>query len=97
MLTDTQQKFLEASKKFEDMKKEYKIAKEELQGLMVEIGVDSELFQDLETLLVYRIIKPTGTFVNFPLVGYERTKILGTTERASLSKKDAEAAGFTLT
>lgn len=94
-MTDAQQKFLEISKRYETLKEEMKALKPTLQELMTEIGVDS-IFQDPETMLVYKIEVPKGTFISFDPISYVRTKKVGE-DKGSLSKKDAEAAGFTLT
>lgn len=94
MNTDAQNKFLELSKRYEVLKEEMKALKPTLQELMTEIGVDS-MFQDSTTGLVYRIEIPTGTYVSFDPISYSRTKKVGE-DKGSLSKKDAEAAGFVL-
>lgn len=95
MNTDAQNKFLELSKRFETLKEEMKALKPTLQELMTEIGVGT-MFQDSDTGLVYRIEVPTGTYISFDPITYSRTKKVGE-DKGSLSKKDAEAAGFTLT
>mgnify|MGYP001557962652 CR=1 FL=1 len=93
-MTDAQQKFLEISKKYEALKEEMKGLKPLLQELMTEIKVGT-FFQDPETMLVYKIVIPTGTFISFDPISYDRTKKEIET-KGSLSKKDAEAAGFVL-
>ena len=93
-MTDAQAKFLEISKRYETLKEEMKALKPTLQELMTEIGVDA-MFQDSETGLVYRIEVPTGTYISFDPITYARTKKVGE-DKGSLSKKDAEAAGYTL-
>ena len=93
-MTDTQIKFLEISKRIEVLKEEMKALYPTLDELMTEVGV-GEIFQDPETMLVYQVIVPKGTFIPFNPIGYVRTKKIGET-KGSLSKKDAEAAGFTL-
>jgi hypothetical protein len=51
------------------------------------------LFQDEITGLVYKVVKPSGTFVHYRDLDYVRTAKNG--ERAgSLSKKEAESNGF---
>lgn len=95
MNTDAQNKFLELSKRFETLKEEMKALKPTLQELMTEIGVGT-MFQDSDTGLVYRIEVPTGTYISFDPITYSRTKKAGE-DKGSLSKKEAEAAGFTLT
>jgi len=93
-MTDQENKFLELSKQYEALKTQMKELKPQLHGLMEEIGVNNYI-QDPETMLVYKVVRPTGTFISFDQIGYDRTK---TTEekRGSLSKKEAEEAGFTL-
>ncbi len=93
-MTDAQQKFLEIAKRYEVLKEEMKALKPTLQDLMTEIGV-GEMFQDPSTGLVYKIEVPTGTYISFDPINYVRTKKAGET-KGSLSKSDAEAAGFTL-
>jgi predicted transcriptional regulator len=93
-MTDAQQKFLEISKRYETLKEEMKALKPTLLELMTDIGVDT-MFQDSDTDLVYKIVVPTGTFITFDTIAYNRTKKVGE-DKGSLSKKDAEAAGFTL-
>ena len=93
-MTDAQAKFLEISKRLEILREEVKALKPTLEELMLEIGVGS-MFQDTETMLVYLIEEPTGTFITFDKVAYKRTKKVGEV-KGSLSKSDAEAAGFTV-
>ena len=93
-MTDAQQKFLELSKRYEALKEEMKTLKPTLQELMTEIGIGT-MFQDSDTMLVYKIVVPTGTYISFDTISYDRTK-KETEAKGSLSKKDAEAAGFTL-
>lgn len=94
MLSDTQQKFLEISKRLEVLKEESKALYPTLDDLMKEIGVGT-MFQDPETGLVYKIEVPTGTFVQYNTISYVRTKKAGET-KGSLAKTEAEAAGFVL-
>jgi hypothetical protein len=90
-----QLKFLELSKKYEKVKSELQETKEELTEMMLALGVGI-YFQDPETLAVYHVVKPKGKFVSFDDVGYERTALEGES-RGSLSKKEAQEKGFTLT
>jgi hypothetical protein len=92
MLTDNQKKFIELSKKREELKEQLKTSGEELEVLLMEIGVGTA-FQDPEDNTVFEIVEPTGTYVSFKRVGYNRTKREG--ERAgSLSVKKAKELGF---
>jgi hypothetical protein len=54
-------KFLELSKKVEQLKSELKQVNEALNSEMEIIGLGTH-FQDPETKLVYEIARPTGTF-----------------------------------
>lgn len=93
-MTDVQMKFLEISKRYETLKEEMKALKPTLLELMTEIGT-GEMFQDPDSGLVYKIVVPTGTYISFDTISYNRTKKVGE-DKGTLSKKDAEAAGFTL-
>lgn len=55
------------------------------------IGVGG-YFQDDEGT-VYKIVVPTGEFVHFKTIGYERTRRPGE-KHGSLSLKEAQEAGF---
>jgi len=94
MLTDAQQKFLEISARYEELRAEMKLLKPELKGVLEEIGVGT-YFQDPSTRLVYKITEPTGTFIEFSKISYDRTK-KEDEKRGSLSKKEATEAGFEL-
>lgn len=93
-MTDTQQKFLEISKRIEVLKEEMKALSPTLEELMLELGEDA-IFQDSDTGLVYKIEVPTGTYIEFKKISYVRTKKAGEF-KGSLSKAEAEAAGFVL-
>ena len=92
MLTDEQKKFVELSKKMENLKNELKEVGTEIEGLLTEIGVGKS-FQDPEDGVVFEITVPTGTFVNFRKIDYERTKRTGEA-RGSLSMARAKELGF---
>ena len=94
MLTDAQKKFLELSKKYELLRNEMKALKPQLTQLLVEIGVGN-MFQDEKTLAVYEVVIPTGTYVEYKVIDYNRTKLDGEA-KGSLSMKKAEEAGFIL-
>lgn len=93
-MTDQQQKFLELSKRYEALKEEMKAIKPTLQELMLEIG-EGNHFQDPSDGTVFKIVKPTGTFIQFDPISYERTKRVGET-KGSLSMKKAEELGYAL-
>lgn len=95
MNNDNQTKFLTLAKKFEALREELKAVGEEMNQVMESIGIGSALFQDPETMAVYRVIEPKGTFVEYRKIGYQRTALEGEA-RGDVSKKDAEAAGFVL-
>lgn len=94
LLTDAQGKFIELSKRYEALKEEMKQIKPQLHELLGEIGIDN-MFQDPETKLVYKVIKPTGTFISFDEIGYNRTK-KAEEKKGTLSKKEAQEAGYEL-
>jgi hypothetical protein len=93
-LTNAQVKFLEIADKYEQLKEEMKKIKPELYRLLGEIGVGT-YFQDPDDDVVYKITVPKGTFIEFPPIGYDRTK-RDYEKTASLSKKEAELQGFKL-
>jgi hypothetical protein len=86
--------FIEAAKNVERVKEELEQAYEKLNTIMAELGTDIYA-QDQETKLVYKIVKPKGTFTYYRDLDYVRTAKEG--ERAgTLSKKEAEQMGFEL-
>ena len=92
-MTPAQAKFVELEKKKEEVKKYF----EELNNAMVdvinEVGFEG-MFQT-EDGIVYKMVQPEGKFVAFDKYGYVRTKRPGEF-KGTLSKKEAEAAGFKL-
>lgn len=93
-MTDTQKKFLEIAKRVEVLKEEMKALLPTMNELMAQLPVN-ELFQDSETGLVYKIQPAKGTYVYFNPLEYVRTKKEGE-DKGTLSKKEAEEAGFVL-
>lgn len=90
-------KFLELAKKSEKLLEEYKKTQEELEAEMISIGL-GKYIQDPETMGVYKIHVPTGTFMSFKQIDYKRTNI-GDEKSGGpsvLSKKEAEEQGFSL-
>lgn len=86
--------FLEASKMVENLKDALEVAYNQLNAAMSDLGLDAYL-QDPETKLVYKIVKPKGTFTYYRDIDYVRTAKEG--ERAgTLSKKEAQEKGFNL-
>lgn len=92
MLTDEQKKFIELSKKVENLKNELKDLNSAMEDLLTTIGV-GKAFQDPEDGTVFEIVTPKGTFVSFKTVDYERTKRAGEA-RGSLSMARAKELGF---
>jgi len=89
-----QEKFLNESKQMESLQEQINALREQLAATMVDLGIGT-LLQDPETSLVYKIVKPNGTFMFYKDIDYTRTA--KATERAgTLSKKEAEEAGFTV-
>lgn len=95
MLTDAQQKFLELSKQYEQLKEQMRALKPKMHGLLEEIGVDS-YFQDPATKLVYKVEVPSGIFVSFDTIGYKRTKKAEESSSGKLAKKEAQEKGYEL-
>lgn len=91
-MTDAQAKFLELSKRYERLLEEMKAIKPTMQELMMEMGEGSS-FQDPSDGTVFLVVKPTGTFISFDPIAYERTKRIGET-KGSLSVKRAEELGY---
>lgn len=90
----SKENFLEAAKTVERIKEELEYAYEKLNSSMADLGLDAYV-QDPETKLVYKIVKPKGTFTYYRDIDYVRTAKEG--ERAgTLSKKEAEEKGFSL-
>lgn len=86
--------FVVAAKLVEALKDSLEVAYQRLNNTMVELGVDTYV-QDPETKLVYKIVRPKGSFVYYKEVDYVRTAKEG--ERAgTLSKKEAQEKGFNL-
>lgn len=90
-------RFLELAKKSEELQAELSKVNEELLNEMkgMELG---KLIQDPETLAVYKVYVPSGTFISYKPLDYKRTNLEG--EKGGgpsvLAKKEAEEAGFVL-
>lgn len=92
---EKEQKFVELAKKYETMSEELSKVRDELTAAMLEVGVD-QYVQDSETMAVYKVIKPSGTFIFYKEVDYKRTAMNGERGGTVLSKKEAEEKGFVL-
>ena len=94
MLTDQQKQFIELTKQLEAIKEQRKEVGQKLEELASEIGVGSS-FQDPEDKTVFEIVVPTGKYMYFDKIDYDRTRREG--ERSgSLSLKRAKELGFEL-
>jgi hypothetical protein len=93
-MTQPEVNFLKAAKWYEELKEQMDKAKKELQLALLVLPVNSYL-QDPDTLLVYKITVPRGTFVEYQALAYERTK-KPDEKSGSLSVKEAESKGFKL-
>ena len=93
-MTPTEQTFLTLVKEMEVKQKEMNDLREHLEAAMKELGL-SKMLQDPDTGVVYKIIKPKGTFMYYKDIDYARTAI-GEERAGTLSKKEAEAGGFAL-
>jgi hypothetical protein len=93
-MNELQTKFVGLAKKYEELAKQIKQLNIELGDTMRQLPI-GELFQDPSDGVVYRTIYPTGTYVEYKNIAYERTRREGE-QKGSLSMKEAEAAGFIL-
>lgn len=87
-----QKRLFELSADIESLKKQQTKNYEELNQILSMLGVNT-YHQDPVTKVVYKVVVPTGTFVEYKTIGYERTAFNGE-KRGSLSKKEAREAGF---
>lgn len=89
-----EKKFLDLAKYQEELKNKMDEVRDQLAAAMNDLGIGAVL-QDPDTLTVYKIVKPGGTFMYYRDIDYVRTAQDG--ERAgTLSKKEAESLGFIL-
>ena len=93
-MKETIDKFLKQVKEYEELKDKLEEVRAELTASMAEIGMNA-YFQDQETDLVYKIVKPKGTFISYKDIDYVRTAKEGE-RQGSLSKKEAQEKGFIL-
>lgn len=92
-MQDLQNKFFDLVNRYESLNKERKQVWEEIESIANQLGIGS-YHQDTD-LTVYKIVKPTGTYVEYRSVGYERTA-KANESRGTLSKKEAEENGFAI-
>lgn len=86
--------FLSHAKYYEELSAKMDEVRESLRLSMEDLGVNTYV-QDIETGLVYKVVKPTGTYMYYRDIDYKRTAKAD--ERSgTLSKKEAEEAGFTV-
>jgi hypothetical protein len=92
MMNQYQEKFLELAVKKESTVKQLKEINRELSETMRMMPL-GEMFQDPKDKVVYQVIAPSGTYVEFKTVDYIRTRKEGE-EKGTLSIKAAQEAGF---
>jgi hypothetical protein len=86
------EKMVDLAEKKEALKNQMKLVSEELNNILGMLGV-GESFQDAKTGIVYKVTKPTGTYVEFKQIDYVRTRKQGEA-KGSLSKTEAKSLGF---
>lgn len=90
-------KFIELAKKSEKLAEELRKVNEELEAEMKALPM-GQMVQDPETMAVYKIYEPSGTFISFKKIDFKRTNLEG--EKGGgpsvLAKKEAEEKGFVL-
>lgn len=95
MIDEKHLAFVRAVEEHETLKQRYIESCENLEARMKDIGYD-QYVQDPVSLIVYKIVKPNGSFVYYKEIDYKRTAKEGERGGTVLSKKEAEEAGFTL-
>lgn len=93
-MNDNETKFIELSKQLESLKTQMKELAPVMEELLLELG-EGAFFQDPTDNVVFKVIKPKGTFISFKTIDYHRTK-RGEEKKGNLSMKDAKDAGYTL-
>lgn len=91
-LSEAERRLVELDRQKDVHRQFFKDLTEAVQAVADEKGI-GHAFQDEEGI-VYRVIVPNGTFIEFKKVDIERTRRPGET-RGSLSIKAAEEMGFT--
>lgn len=87
----SKENFVKLAKELEALDEQRSAKREELEAAMKALGVDSYA-RDSVTGAVYKIIKPTGTFISFRDIDYKRTALEGERGGTVLAKKEAEEA-----
>lgn len=88
------QRLLSLDSRKEEIKQYHEDLQEALAAVVEEVGVGG-MFQDPSTSRVYEIVEPSGRYVFFDKLSYNRTK-LGDEVKGTLSMKKAKDAGFDL-
>lgn len=91
----SKEKFIELAKQYEKQSEALAETREALHVVMKELGYD-QYAQDPETLIVYKVIKPQGTFMYYRDIDYKRTAKEGERGGTVLAKSEAQEAGFIL-
>ena len=86
-----QNSVVELSLQKEALKKQTEEVNAKLEESLTLLGI-GHVFQ-AEDGTVFRVAKPTGTYISFKLIDYDRTRREGE-KSGSMSLKDAQAAGF---
>ena len=92
-MTDTQRRLFQLDLRKAEIEKYYEDLEQAIKDVEAENGINS-YFQGSDGV-VYKIVKPTGTFVSYKDLNYVRTK-RADEARGSLSAKEATAQGFTV-
>ena len=87
-------KMFRLCKEYELLKSRIEEVRTELDSVLDNLGEDT-YHQDPETMSVYKVVKPKGTFTYYRDLDYHRTAFEGEV-KGSLSKKEAEQLGFYL-
>ena len=95
MSDDVGVRMVALAKQIEALDEQRRELRENLESVMREVGID-QMVQDPETLAVYKVYVPSGTFVSFRTIDYKRTALEGERGGTVLAKKEAEEAGFKL-
>jgi hypothetical protein len=92
---DLKEKFLMLAKQLEEQIDALNKTREELTQTMTELQIGTYI-QDPDTLAVYKIVEPNGTFTYYRKIDYKRTALEGEKGGNPLSKKEALEVGFIL-